>query len=70
MYPTIWVVNCSDNFYVMDGIALDFLHSVHRTRKGAEAEARKQRRIARRMSARVGCKVTLKYTIVKQALLP
>ena len=67
-YPTIYVVYWTDNYYVMDGMSIAFHHSIHKTRKGAEAEAKHQREILRTRSKREVC--GMKFHISKHGLLP
>lgn len=66
---TIYCVMSGDDYYVIDGITVEFTHSIHRTKKGAEAEARRMRRIDRNYAKKNGRKVTSKYRVTKHALL-
>ncbi len=64
----IWLVEWWDDWCIMDGACPRFVQSVHKTRKGAEAEAKRLRGQAK--GWRRGGKITSHYAVVKGALLP
>lgn len=69
-HPVIYEVMWSDDYVVVEGTNPEFGHSLHKTKKGAETEAKRMRHIARHPNARRGGKVTSRYRITQRVLLP
>jgi hypothetical protein len=60
----------SDGKVITEGVDLELGHSLHKTRKGAEAEARRMHQLVRKHARENGQKVTIRYRVNKHLLLP
>jgi hypothetical protein len=67
----VWCVLWSSAHVVVEDCNPEFGHSIHRTRRGAEAEMRRMRRLARLPGNRDSSgRVTSSYRVTKHGLLP
>lgn len=67
---TVYVVDWTDDYIQVDGQPIWLMHSVHATRRGADGEARRMRRLARLPRNRNSSgRVTIRYKVWKQSLL-
>ena len=46
--PNLWCVWTTNDWWVMDGTNMDFLHSIHNSRMSAEREVKRMRKASRK----------------------